>query len=433
MKKALRQAFVLCMVFLTCVNFTACNSEEEEMLTDTIITIGNDGSVTKGHTFVAVDEATFYLDNVKYSRVNSSLRIIGYDNQLSGKVVIPATIQYKGTSLNVTDIVYDAFMGCKSLTSIAIANSVKSIGIYSFKECTNLASVTFGSGVNNIGERAFYGCNSLSSIIIPNGVTNIGTETFYRCTNLKSVTFPNNITSIGKGAFSGCAITDLVIPNSVTSIGENAFSGCNFTTVTIPKDLTNIEVASAFASCKQLVSIEVDANNPIYSSHEGALFNKTKTRVIFCPQGKSNSYIIPNGVTSIGVSAFSDCANLTSVTIPNTVLSIEDSAFLYCKNLTSVTIPNSVTSIGERSFSDCSSLSYLTIGSGVQRIGFYAFQYSDAIKSITNLADTPQKITSNTFYWSGAITLHVKKGLGAIYRNTDLWNRFNIIEDAEEI
>ena len=49
--------------------------------------------------------------------------------------------------------------------------------------------------------------------------------------------------------------------------------------------------------------------------------------------------IIPEGVTSIGESAFEGCDSLTSITIPEGVTSIGERAFYRCINLTSITIP----------------------------------------------------------------------------------------------
>ena len=62
---------------------------------------------------------------------------------------------------------------------------------------------------------------------------------------------------------------------------------------------------------------------------------------------------LPDGLTSIGNSAFENCSGLTSVTIPNSVTSIGIYAFQGCSGLTSVTIPNSVTSIGAGAFQGC--------------------------------------------------------------------------------
>ena len=69
--------------------------------------------------------------------------------------------------------------------------------------------------------------------------------------------------------------------------------------------------------------------------------------------------IIPEGVTSIGERAFVNCSSLESIIIPNSVILIGEYAFSGCSSLTSVTIPEGVTSIGERAFSGCSKLNHI--------------------------------------------------------------------------
>jgi hypothetical protein len=56
-----------------------------------------------------------------------------------------------------------AFVNCYSLPSIAIPNSVTSIGSQAF-ECTSLTSITIPESVTSIGEWAFRICESLTSI-----------------------------------------------------------------------------------------------------------------------------------------------------------------------------------------------------------------------------------------------------------------------------
>lgn len=84
------------------------------------------------------------------------------------------------------------------------------------------------------------------------------------------------------------------------------------------------------------------------------------------------SIAIPNSVTNLGSSAFSDCEGLTSLTLGNGLASLENSVFSCCFNLTEVIIPNSVTNIGDSAFWGCNLIS-VQIPDGVINIGDSAF------------------------------------------------------------
>ena len=224
-----------------------------------------------------------------------------------------AVTYYKSNNYVSGDVVIPS-----TVTRNGTTYSVTSIGDYAFRNCSSLTSVTIPTGVTSIGDRAFAYCSGLTSVTIPTGVTSIEDYAFYYCSGLTSVT----------------------IPNSVTSIGDYVFSNCS-----------------------GLASINVASGNTHYSSIDGVLYNYVQDTLILCPEAKT-SVTIPNGVTSIGGSAFSDCSGLTSVTIPNSVTSIGDRAFAYCSGLTSVTIPTGVTFIGEYAFSGCSGLTSINVTSG---------------------------------------------------------------------
>ena len=170
----------------------------------------------------------------------------------------------------------------------------------------------------------------------------------------------------------------VVIPPSiqglpVTWISNTTFNGKNITSVTIPGSITNI-VGGVFSACTSLTTINVDVNNKSYTAENGILYNKNKTSLHTYPAGKTgSSFTIPANVTSIGMMAFSNCANLTSVTIGSGVTAIYEDTFAGCVRLTSIIIPARVGGIGEKAFWGCFGLVSVTFQGTIDKedFGFY--------------------------------------------------------------
>ena len=234
---------------------------------------------------------------------------------------------------------YSPFYKIEELTTVTIGTSVDRIGYNAFMGCTKLSSIIIPNSVTSIGEYAFNGCSSLSHISIPDLVNCIERYTFAYCTSLTTIVVPENLKYISNKAFANCTnLTSVSIPNSVTTIYEYAFENCiGLTSLTIGNSVTEIE-RNAFRNCNNLKKIEVSQLNSTYDSRNNcnAVIETTKNTLI---KG-CKSTIIPNTVTSIGVSAFECCTELTSIMIPNSVATIGSYAFGYCTDLTEVICEN---------------------------------------------------------------------------------------------
>jgi len=226
-----------------------------------------------------------------------------------------------------------------------------------------------GYPVTQIGDFAFKDCSGLTSITIPNGVTSIGSSAFKDCIGLMRITIPDGVTSIGYSAFYGCiGLTSITIPGSVTEIRSWALMHCE--------------------------SITVDSSNSTFSSIDGVLFNKDKTKLICYPTGKKETaYSVPVSVTSIGMYAFQECSRLKEITIPSGITNIDTCAFSGCSSLLDITIPNTVTGIAGLTFSGCSSLTSITIPSSVTYIEYGAFSGCSSLESVI----LPNSVTSIGF------------------------------------
>lgn len=299
------------------------------------------------------------------------------------------------TSINIPDSVTTIgdYVFCSTLTSVEIPDSVTAIGNNAFDVCFHLTNVNVSpennyfksedgillnkngtkiycypkakpneaysipNTVQSINDFQFYECNNLKTVAIPESVTNIGDFAFCQCWNLESVTMQNRIESIERSAFNNCTkLKNISVPESLTSIGEEAFWNTGITSFTIPSKVTEIG-ENAFYTCDDLISINVDDANEVFTSKDGVLFSKDYSELIFYPEGKKdNTYSIPDTVTNIHERAFSTCQSLESISIPASVSKIGSEAFSFCGSLNSVNIPKSITSIGDSAFEYCDNL-----------------------------------------------------------------------------
>lgn len=250
-------------------------------------------------------------------------------NSYSGEVVIPGNITHGEKSYKVTSIAYNAFKDCINLTSVIIGENINKFSNDIFSDCTALKEIIVSDNnpqylsVDGIlfnkdkTELIIFPNAKSGTYTIPNSVTSIHNRAFYGCTKLTSITIPEGITSIYQEAFYGCVgLTSINIPNSITMLSDQVFRGC-----------TNL---------KKFV---VSNDNPRYSAIDGVLYNKNKTKLLSYPNAKSSTYTVPDGITSIGDYAFSDCIGLTSITIPNSVIEIGNSILSGCRNLQKLSLP----------------------------------------------------------------------------------------------
>ena len=82
---------------------------------------------------------------------------------------------------------------------------------------------------------------------------------------------------------------------------------------------------------------------------------------------------IPGSVKKIGRGAFEECCNLTTIELPEGVETIEPFTFRRCVNLKRVGLPNSLKTIGGGAFAGCTALEKIRIPDGVTEIGIGAF------------------------------------------------------------
>ena len=107
----------------------------------------------------------------------------------------------------------------------------------------------------------------------------------------------------------------------------------------------------------------------------------------------------PDGMTSVGKSAFFSCTGLTELVIPDGVTDINDGAFRGCTAVTSITVPCSVRVVTTNyTFSDCTAVTtvHMTKGTGTMAAGPLPYVSGSGSVSVI-LDDGVQNISDKAF------------------------------------
>ncbi|MBQ2555953.1 MAG: leucine-rich repeat protein [Thermoguttaceae bacterium] len=254
------------------------------------------------------------------------------------------------------------------------------------------------SGVTSINSCAFDGCIYVESVVLPDSLRIIGGEAFAKCRSLRSISIPEGVVSIGDRAFEAChALESVELPKTLEKIGGEAFLDCAMLkSILIPEGVKSI-AGDAFHRCYSMTEINVAEGNSKFKSVDGVLFSKDGRTLVKYPIAKGQkSYAVPDGVTTVGKSAFWHCDALEFVSLPEGAETVESAAFCYCLNLKSVYLPDTVKTIANQAFSYCKSLRTIRIPKKVKAIPGLAFDECSKLKFV-ELTETVANIAPGAF------------------------------------
>ena len=191
-------------------------------------------------------------------------------------------------------------------TSIVVEKGITEIG--GFSGFTILTDISFSESIKSIKSSAFQDCEKLEKIDLTKGMEEIGDWAFAGCVKLSNITLGENITKIGYNAFAGCSGLKKVMMNARLENEQQAFwkAGTEGIDVVYGKGITKI----------------------------GSLFTKSTVR----------SVEIPEGVKTIGDSAFTDCEKLEKIELPESMEQVGQYAFEGCRGVSHLKIksPNCI-------------------------------------------------------------------------------------------
>ena len=196
-----------------------------------------------------------------------------FDNEYSGKIIIPQSVKYKGRTYRVTTIDDCAFYECSGVTSVTLPSTITYIGNGAFSGCAKLSNIIVGNAVNFVGWGILDGTKWYKRQ--PNGILYLGNYCIgYKGTApIGAITIKTGTRVIACQALSGSKITSVKIPKSTVSVCVYAFNYCeDLKTVTINNPNVNIEEC-AFSGCTILKSFKIGTRSLSQSKIQKLIFS----------------------------------------------------------------------------------------------------------------------------------------------------------------
>ena len=251
-------------------------------------------------------------DYFTYKVVDGYAAIVSASTELSGRVEVPSVLG----GYQVKEIAERAFYKCNGISEISIPSGIETIGNTAFGYCRNLEKVVIADSVTEIGRYAFRNCDKMTSIKLSSGLKALSSDIFNNCRAIVAIEIPEEITTFNNYAFRNCTSLEKInISENVTKIASGTFTGCT-----------------------ALKEINVDENNAKYTSIDGILFDKNKTKLEYYPCAHGIDYDIPETVLDISSEAFRGNKNLVRVSIPSQISKIDSIMFLGCSSLSRIDV-----------------------------------------------------------------------------------------------
>lgn len=317
----------------------------------------------------------------------------------TGNLYLPDNLEVIGES---------AFTYCASFTGeLIIPDKVTSIEAEAFSFCSGFTlGLILPESITNIDAYAFYGCSGFTgSVTISENVTKIGDYAFSGCTGLDAAIFTGPaLSEIGIDAFRPCAPGFMIycmcdyLESFTSHNSYDASSGCTW--AGYPLEILD-DPDEKSGRCGENLTWTLYRDGKLRISGTGSMYDyEYHEAPWYLFRYSLKTLEMENGITRVGTNAFTDCNKLTGdLDLPEGLLSIGDSAFTGCLFTGSLRIPNKVTVIGDEAFFGCGGFDGdLVFSDSLTLIGQSAFRDCDGLTGNLSLPESLLRIRDKAFY-----------------------------------
>ena len=265
------------------------------------------------------EHAAWALDDAGTLTISGMGKMENFDQRVLSNGEVSSTAPWMEARQSIRKIVVSegitsvgdrAFVGLRSLESVSLADSVRTIGTSAFS-ASSLRTLVLPAEMDTIGDNAFSGCFSLDAITMPERLGMLGKYAFGHAEGLKSIVIPDGVQTLSLYLFStDWRLKSVVIPASVKTIESEAFYACRSLS-----DVWFTGTEEQWASVK--IGAPSDPNDSLYTALQDATmhFGDPMSRFTDVPRDWAQPFItgaVAEGIMNgTGEHTFQPDASLT--------------------------------------------------------------------------------------------------------------------------
>lgn len=250
-------------------------------------------------------------------------------------------------------------------------------------------------------------------------------------TSLKLTGYLNSSTS--NNVNSDFYILRATMPNlkdldiSETTIQNNnlpnsaLYSHKNIREIRLPEKLTRLG-SSAFSECSSLASINFP--DSLITIEDHTFYNCANL---------SGKLVLSESLTKLGYNAFNNCVSLNEIVLSKELQTIEENVFYNCASLKNVTLPEKLQTINNYAFRYCRSLETIEFPENLKTINYYAFDGCSSLVICRSKAIVPPVVHTNSNTLAYIRIVYVPEESEYSYNNATGWSSRTIIRGEDKV
>ncbi|MCQ2434671.1 MAG: leucine-rich repeat protein [Oscillospiraceae bacterium] len=213
---------------------------------------------------VSAADKEITADGLNYTISNGVATLTGAAESPQN-LVIPSKV----SGVPVTEIAEKAFYHDKTIRTVSIPSSVKTIGNYAFSCCNLLNEVTMAEGVTTMGYSVFSTSALLRNISFPKTLTSIGSNCFRNTMWLENKQKESKWVAVNGILIDGSTCTtSCTVPTSIKTILTDSFNDAKgLYRIVLPKHIDYLP-QGAIASCPDLQMVTIGNPNCRFGCEE---------------------------------------------------------------------------------------------------------------------------------------------------------------------